>query len=122
MLQSRYLEKGFRADCVAFIKDMAGARARLAQDPAAVATVNAAFGELCNAFAESGLAIVAVLEGAVMGGGFGLACVTDVAIEDDCRRLIERDWYQIGAWGLTDDGACKACGTACPGSATRRLR
>src|SRR5205807_7600774 len=23
--------------------------------------------------------------------------------------LIERDWYQLGAWNLTDDGACNAC-------------
>ena len=32
------------------------------------------------AFADTGLATVAVLEGTVMGGGFGLACVADVAI------------------------------------------
>lgn len=65
------------------LKDMAGARARLAEDPDAVVRVNAAFGELCVAYAGSGLAIVGVLEGAVMGGGFGLACVTDVAIAAD---------------------------------------
>ena len=65
------------------LKDMAGARARLAEDPDAVVKVNAAFGELCVAYAGSGLAIVGVLEGAVMGGGFGLACVTDVAIAAD---------------------------------------
>jgi pyruvate formate lyase activating enzyme len=23
--------------------------------------------------------------------------------------LIERDWYQLGAWNLTDDGACTSC-------------
>ena len=62
------------------LKDMAAARGRLAEDPAAIVKVNAAFGELCNAFADSGLAIVAVLEGAVMGGGFGLSCVADVTI------------------------------------------
>ncbi len=62
------------------LKDMADARARLAEDPGALVKVNAAFGELCNAFADSGLAIVVVLEGAVMGGGFGLSCVADVAI------------------------------------------
>jgi isohexenylglutaconyl-CoA hydratase len=33
-----------------------------------------------SAFAHSPLAIVALLEGTVMGGGFGLACVADVAI------------------------------------------
>jgi len=32
------------------------------------------------AFAESNKPVVAVLEGAVIGGGFGLACVADVAV------------------------------------------
>ena len=62
------------------LKDMAGARSHLTDDPDALVKVNAAFGELCVAFADTGLATVAVLEGAVMGGGFGLACVADVAI------------------------------------------
>jgi len=29
--------------------------------------------------------------------------------------LIERDWYELGAWGLTADGRCTACGTLCAG-------
>lgn len=62
------------------LRDMAAARARLAEDPQALEKTNAAFGELCVAFAGSPLATVAVLEGSVMGGGFGLACVADVAI------------------------------------------
>jgi isohexenylglutaconyl-CoA hydratase len=62
------------------IKDMAGARMSLAADPEAIVKVNAAFGELCVAFANTPVALVAVLEGTVMGGGFGLACVADVAI------------------------------------------
>ncbi|MCE2917993.1 MAG: enoyl-CoA hydratase-related protein [Rubrivivax sp.] len=62
------------------LKDLATARARLTDDPDAVAKVNAQFGELCVAFAGTGLATVAVLEGAVMGGGLGLACAVDVAI------------------------------------------
>jgi isohexenylglutaconyl-CoA hydratase len=62
------------------IKDMALARQQLETDPQAIARLNAAFGELCVAFAASPLATVAVLEGTVMGGGFGLACVTDVAL------------------------------------------
>jgi isohexenylglutaconyl-CoA hydratase len=65
------------------LKDMAAARARLAGDPTAVVKVNAAFGDVCCAFAESGLAIVAVLEGAVMGGGFGLSCVADVVLASE---------------------------------------
>lgn len=62
------------------LKDMAGARAKLADDPDAVVKVNAAFGDLCVAFANTGLAVVAVVEGTVMGGGFGLACVADVTL------------------------------------------
>ena len=30
-------------------------------------------------------------------------------------RVIERDWYTLGAWHLTDDGRCTACGTPCAG-------
>jgi pyruvate formate lyase activating enzyme len=30
-------------------------------------------------------------------------------------RLIERDWYEIGEYALTDDGCCTACGTRCAG-------
>jgi isohexenylglutaconyl-CoA hydratase len=66
------------------LKDLAAARSRPAApgtDP--VALTNAAFGELCVAFAATGIATVAVLEGTVMGGGFGLACVADVAIASD---------------------------------------
>ncbi|MDT8992448.1 enoyl-CoA hydratase-related protein [Curvibacter sp. APW13] len=69
------------------LKDMAAARMRAMQggedgtDP--IAEVNAQFGRMCAAFANSPLAIVAVLEGTVMGGGFGLACVADVAIASE---------------------------------------
>jgi isohexenylglutaconyl-CoA hydratase len=75
------------------LKDMAAARQRAAQaddrdrhlDPAPdpLAEVNQHFGELCVAYANTGIAVVAVLEGTVMGGGFGLACVADVAIAAD---------------------------------------
>ena len=72
------------------LKDMAEARLRSMQatppagesgtGPDAIAEVNAQFGKLCVAFANTPLALVAVLEGTVMGGGFGLACVADVAL------------------------------------------
>lgn len=62
------------------VADMAAARARLGSDPGAIAALSAAFGELCVAYARTGLAVVAVLQGAVMGGGLGLACVADVAL------------------------------------------
>jgi hypothetical protein len=63
------------------IKDMGaaqGAPGADGVDPAA--RVNARFGHLCKAYAETGLPVVVVLDGAVMGGGFGLACVADVAL------------------------------------------
>lgn len=72
------------------LKDMAAAR-MAADGEAAMAAVNARFGELWVAFAGTGIATVAVLEGSVMGGGFGLACVADVvlAAESTVFRLPE---------------------------------
>lgn len=76
------------------LKDMAGARMRAMQAagtgtgaPDPIAEVNAAFGELCVAYARTPLAVVAVLEGTVMGGGFGLACVADVAIASETANF-----------------------------------
>jgi isohexenylglutaconyl-CoA hydratase len=71
------------------LKDMAGARMQAmqtAKDPGApdpIAQVNAEFGALCVDYAQTGLAVVAVLEGTVMGGGFGLACVADVVLASE---------------------------------------
>jgi isohexenylglutaconyl-CoA hydratase len=62
------------------VADLASARARLADNPRALEETNAAFGELCGAYAATGIATVAVVEGACMGGGFGLACVADVTL------------------------------------------
>ena len=31
------------------------------------------------------------------------------------KRVIARDWYQINSYELTDEGACKSCGTRIPG-------
>ena len=70
------------------IKDMGAAQARpVTGDHDPVAAVNARFGELCVAYAETGLPVVAVLEGAVMGGGFGLACVADVVIAEEGAKF-----------------------------------
>lgn len=75
------------------LKDMAAARMQAVQGGArsseeglvldAVAQANRQFGELALAYANTPLALVAVLEGSVMGGGFGLACVTDVALASE---------------------------------------
>lgn len=71
------------------LKDMAIARMTAMQqrhppgelDP--IAQVNAQFGHLCVAYAKSPIAIVALLEGTVMGGGVGMACVADVALASE---------------------------------------
>ena len=71
------------------VKDMAKARMNMPaegeEDP--VATVNRAFGRMITAFDRAPQAVVAVLEGAVLGGGFGLACVADVAIAKDDAKF-----------------------------------
>ncbi len=66
------------------IKDMAVARGMpIAHETDPMAKANAAFGHVCAAFAQTPLAVVAVLEGAVMGGGFGLSCAADTVIASD---------------------------------------
>lgn len=72
------------------LKDMAAARMRQAHADVGtdlIAEVNARFGELCVAYAHTGLAVVALLQGTVMGGGFGLACVADIALADDTAQF-----------------------------------
>ena len=70
------------------LQDMAQARQReIAGESDAIAAVNARFGALCGAFARTGIATVAVLEGTVMGGGLGLACVVDVALAGQGAQL-----------------------------------
>lgn len=59
------------------IKDMASARSA---GQAAYRELNRAFGSLLEQAQAVPQVLVAVLEGAVLGGGFGLACVSDVAI------------------------------------------
>lgn len=64
------------------IKDMAGARGQKPEegqhDP--FYKLNRAFGQMIEQVNQSSKVVIAVTEGAVMGGGFGLACVSDVAI------------------------------------------
>jgi isohexenylglutaconyl-CoA hydratase len=69
------------------IADLAAARAKLAENPRAIEETNAAFGELCVAYASTGLAVVAVVQGSCMGGGLGLACVADVTLASDTASL-----------------------------------
>lgn len=70
------------------IKDMAAARASAAQsetDP--YFELNKAFGELIAKMNQIPQVVIAVLEGAVLGGGFGLACVSDVAIATETAKF-----------------------------------
>lgn len=75
------------------VKDMAAARqSELGEgghDPLAAA--NRLFGTMLTEANALPQALIAVVEGAAMGGGFGLACVSDVAIahEDAVFRLPE---------------------------------
>jgi isohexenylglutaconyl-CoA hydratase len=59
------------------IKDMANARTAGGD---AYRELNRAFGSLLEEAQCAPQVLVAVLEGAVLGGGFGLACVSDIAI------------------------------------------
>jgi len=63
------------------IKDMASARAAAAKsDTDPYFELNKTFGELILQMNQIPQVVIAILDGAVLGGGFGLACVTDVAI------------------------------------------
>jgi isohexenylglutaconyl-CoA hydratase len=64
------------------IKDMAAARAAMAkakpgEDP--IADYNRRFGVMLRKVNRAPQASIAVCEGAVLGGGFGLACVADIS-------------------------------------------
>lgn len=57
-----------------------GPRARSKDPRREVVTSNRRFGRVTAAASEIGQPLIAVIEGAVMGGGFGLACVSDIAL------------------------------------------
>ncbi|MEY4509586.1 MAG: hypothetical protein RLZZ450_1708 [Pseudomonadota bacterium] len=66
------------------VKDLLRARAEpVTETHHPVAQTNAAFGHLCVTFARLSLPTVCVLEGSVLGGGFGLACAADLALADE---------------------------------------
>lgn len=66
------------------VRDLAAGRAKAAQsgvDPTqSLVDLNRAFGHLLSQANQLPQTLITVLEGAVLGGGFGLACVSDVAI------------------------------------------
>jgi isohexenylglutaconyl-CoA hydratase len=61
------------------IKDMANARA---QGPTAHRDLNRVFGALLQEVQHAPQVVITVLQGAVLGGGLGLACVSDIALAD----------------------------------------
>ncbi len=70
------------------IKDMASAAQARAQDGTdPVAAFNRRFGTMLQRMDALPCAVVALCEGAVMGGGFGLVCVADVAVAVEGTRF-----------------------------------
>lgn len=65
------------------ITDMAAARGLPPQGGDPIAELNASFGHLALAWSRASMPVVAAVKGAVMGGGFGLACTADVVIAAD---------------------------------------
>ncbi|WP_419709217.1 enoyl-CoA hydratase/isomerase family protein [Pseudomonas sp. NFX224] len=66
------------------IKDMANARA---QGSSAHRDLNRVFGALLQEVQQAPQVVITVLQGAVLGGGFGLACVSDVAMADHSAQF-----------------------------------
>ena len=62
------------------IKDMAKARMGKSEGADPIAVLNRRFGALINAFYRCPKTVVAIVQGAAMGGGFGLACIADVVV------------------------------------------
>jgi len=56
-----------------------GVKAPATGEPDPIAGVNRAFGSMLRRVQNAPQVVIAVCEGAVLGGGFGLACVSDIA-------------------------------------------
>ncbi len=65
------------------IKDMQASRG----DSVALAKLNRAFGLMIEKANTLPCVVICALQGAVLGGGLGLACVSDVAISDNSSRF-----------------------------------
>lgn len=64
------------------VSDMAKARSEAGADgePDGIVALSTEFGRLSLRFSRTAIVVLAVVEGAVMGGGFGLACTADVVL------------------------------------------
>lgn len=72
------------------IKDMAGAHmaaAEAAEGSDPFYELNRSFGRMITKANEIPQVLVAVIEGAVLGGGFGLACISDVALAANTAKF-----------------------------------
>lgn len=52
-------------------------------EPDPIARINRAFGTMLRGVQNAPQVVIAICEGAVLGGGFGLACVSDIALAHD---------------------------------------
>ena len=117
------------------IKDMAQARAdalsgQSEADP--YVALNRVFGQLITEVQALPQVVVAVLEGAVLGGGFGLACVSDVAIAMHDAKLGMPETtlgvvpaqiapFVVQRIGLTEARRLALLGTRVSGAEAKRL-
>ncbi|MFK7928390.1 MAG: enoyl-CoA hydratase/isomerase family protein [Myxococcota bacterium] len=69
------------------VSDMATAAGKAVDGVDPIAAMNLRFGKMLRMVDASRAAVVAVCEGAVMGGGLGLACVADVTLAVSTARF-----------------------------------
>lgn len=62
------------------IRDMMTIRQQAVENPHAYQNFNRTFGHLLTQVNNAPFLVITVIEGAVLGGGFGLTCVSDVAL------------------------------------------
>jgi isohexenylglutaconyl-CoA hydratase len=69
------------------LADMAAARMEAGDDAGAIAAVNRGFGTLIAAVDTSPKTVIAAVEGSVLGGGVGLACVADICLMTEQAKV-----------------------------------
>jgi isohexenylglutaconyl-CoA hydratase len=114
------------------IRDMAGARSKGEGASEAYRELNRAFGAMLEQAQHAPQVLVAVLEGAVLGGGFGLACVSDIAIAHANAKFglpettlgilpAQIAPFVVKRIGLTQARRLALTGARCTGSEAERL-
>jgi isohexenylglutaconyl-CoA hydratase len=117
------------------IKDMAASRqamakARPGEDP--IAEYNRGFGVMLRKVNEAPQATIAICEGAVLGGGFGLACVADVTLAHEKANFGMPETglglapaqiapYVVHRLGIAQARRFGVCGARFQGEEARRL-